>query len=101
MKLFLRGLTYVALGIAALLALIPIWWLVMATLRPSDQVFSEVFSASHPTMDNYRELMKVENPSFLRSLMNSLFIACAGVTVLAVIVGDQDGGRRVVDNRPE
>ena len=79
MKLFLRGLTYIALGVAALLALIPIWWLVMATLRPSTEVFSEVLWASHPTTENFIELFKVENPSFLRSLMNSLFLACGGV----------------------
>lgn len=79
MKRFLRLLTYLALGIAALMALIPIWWLLMATLRPSDQVFAENFWASHPTVENYQELAKVENPSFIRSLMNSLFLACAGV----------------------
>ncbi len=79
MKLFTRGLTYLALSLAALLSLIPFIWLLKATLSPSDQVFSDFFKFVTPTLENYQELFTVKEPSFARSLFNSVFLACAGV----------------------
>lgn len=72
---------YLLLALAALAALVPVWWLLMATLRPSDQVFSGTFWAPHPTLDNYKELFATENGQFLKALANSMFLACAGVTL--------------------
>ncbi|MGC4045258.1 MAG: carbohydrate ABC transporter permease [Armatimonas sp.] len=79
MKILGQVTTYLLLGLAALLSLIPFLWLGKAALSPSDQVFSGFFTPFTPTIDNTKELLAVENPSFLRSLFNSLFLACAGV----------------------
>jgi ABC-type glycerol-3-phosphate transport system permease component len=79
-KILGRSAAYLALALAATLSLIPFVWLLLATLRPSDQVFSSnPFAITKPSLENYTQLFQVDNPSFLRSLFNSLFLACAGV----------------------
>jgi multiple sugar transport system permease protein len=78
-KIFGLTITYTMLVIAAAMALIPIVWLTTATLRPSDQIFAETFTASHPTTQNYVDLFTTENVFFARYMANSLFLACASV----------------------
>lgn len=79
MKLLGQVLTYVLLSVAVLGALIPVVWLLLASIRPSAEVFSEIFTASHPTLDNYVELWGLKSPDYVRALFNSLFLACSGV----------------------
>ena len=80
MKLLGKALTYLILSLAVLGALIPVVWLVLASLRPSDQVFSaNPFAIANPTLDNYTELKGLTSPEYLRSLYNSIFLACSGV----------------------
>lgn len=79
MKIIPKLVTYFLLTIAAFSALVPMWELFTSTLRPSDQVFGEYLRASHPTLQNYKDLWELQNPNYIRSLFNSLFLACAGV----------------------
>ena len=63
MKLLGKALTYLILSLAVLGALIPVVWLVLASLRPSDQVFSaNPFAIANPTLDNYTELKGLTSP---------------------------------------
>jgi ABC-type glycerol-3-phosphate transport system permease component len=79
MKLLGKILTYVLLTIAAFSALIPMWELFSSTLRPSGEMFSQYLWASHPTLENYKDLWELKSPNYIRSLFNSLFLACSGV----------------------
>jgi multiple sugar transport system permease protein len=79
MKLFGKIITYLLLSVAVFGSLIPVVWLLMASIRPTDQVFSETFTASHPTLQNYTDLWELKNPNYIRALVNSIFLACTGV----------------------
>lgn len=79
--MILRFLTYLLLVLAALLALVPFVWLVAATLKPSDQVFSYAFFGPTLTLENFRKLFTTPDLHFERYLLNSLFIACATVVI--------------------
>lgn len=74
-----RGLAYVLLTLGAVLTLIPMVWLVAATTKGPDDLFSYTFFAPRFTTFNFTELFA--KAPFLRYTMNSLFIACTVVLV--------------------
>ena len=74
MKL-LRILAIVVLLLGSLLALVPMVWLILATFRPNDKVFSEVFTVTTPTLANYSDLFTPV--PFFQFLANSTFPALA------------------------
>lgn len=75
-----KFLTYVALTLFAVIALTPMYWLVQATLRPSDQILSNsIFEKFTPTTENYTGLFTEPNLFFGRYVLNSVFIACSSV----------------------
>jgi multiple sugar transport system permease protein len=79
MKILGKIVTYLILSLSVLGALIPVVWLLLASIRPTDQVFSEIFTASHPTLQNYADLWELKSPNYIRALFNSIFLACSGV----------------------
>jgi ABC-type glycerol-3-phosphate transport system permease component len=78
-----RGLIYLLLALAAALSLVPFVWLILATFRRSDEVFSYLFFAppSRWTAQNYRDLFALKDFPYLRFLVNSVFIASTSVVV--------------------
>jgi ABC-type glycerol-3-phosphate transport system permease component len=74
-----RGMAYILLILGAALTLIPMLWLVAATTKGPDDLFSYTFFAPRLTTVNYTELFA--KAPFLRYTMNSLFIACTVVLV--------------------
>jgi len=72
---------YLALSLVACLSLIPFVWLVAATFKSSGDIFSYTFFAplSRLTLGNYKDLVTTE--PFLRYVINSVFVSCAGVVV--------------------
>ncbi|HVK05951.1 MAG TPA: carbohydrate ABC transporter permease [Armatimonadaceae bacterium] len=72
-----RAATYLALALTTAIALVPVLWLVAATTKPNDEMFTYVFFSPRPTAQNFAQLFS-EVP-FLRYLMNSVFIACGAV----------------------
>lgn len=87
-----RGLIYLLLVLAAALALIPFFWLLAATTKHSEDVFSYPFFALVPrrigglsvpwprmTHQNFVDLFTTV--PFIRYIVNSVFITCTIVTV--------------------
>jgi ABC-type glycerol-3-phosphate transport system permease component len=81
----LRIAMYIVLIIAALSALIPVLWLVLATFKQSDEMFSDPWIlVRHPTLNNYITLFTKELAPkiyFYRYMINSVFLTCSSVTV--------------------
>jgi ABC-type glycerol-3-phosphate transport system permease component len=75
-----RAIFYIVIVLMALLTLTPLIWLVASTLKSHDDLFHYTFFAPHFAVESYKQLFASE-PSFLRSLINSTFIACAIVLV--------------------
>jgi ABC-type glycerol-3-phosphate transport system permease component len=85
--------TAALVGIATLL-LLPIYWLIMSSFRPADQIFRhagtfgiETLIPTKLTLENYISIMA---GGFPRALFNSLFISIATV-VLGVLVNSLAG----------
>ncbi|MDX1933095.1 MAG: carbohydrate ABC transporter permease [Capsulimonadales bacterium] len=80
-----RILLYSVLILATLCALVPFLWLVLATIKPSGEMFSDPWIlVAHPTLANYQQLFTKELAPgiyFGRYLLNSVFITCMSVTV--------------------
>ncbi len=75
-KSFVRlGLSYIVLLVLTVLAVYPVLWIVLSSLRPGAALYSESLWPSELTLDHYRELFN--NPSFLygRWYLNTLKIA--------------------------
>jgi ABC-type glycerol-3-phosphate transport system permease component len=79
---FSRGLVYAFLLMFAVIALTPFIWLIAATLKSSGDIFTYTFFPPFfkgLTLSNYRDLFTQE--PFFRYVLNSVFVACAGVTI--------------------
>jgi len=65
---------------AALLALVPFYWMIMSSFKPLNEILTIPvwLIPQHPTTDNYTSLL-VET-QFARSMVNSLIVASANVT---------------------
>lgn len=76
-----RRIVYGLLLVIAALALVPFVWLFAATIKQGGDIFSYTFFSPPKqwTLDNYRDLFTTE--PYLRYLLNSVFLACAGVTI--------------------
>ncbi|CAM5705215.1 carbohydrate ABC transporter permease [Streptomyces purpurascens] len=67
-------------------ALFPIAWMVILSLKPTDQLFSTYFSFS-PTLDGYRTVLgDSEGIPFVRFFVNSLVVS-VGAVALSLVVG--------------
>jgi ABC-type glycerol-3-phosphate transport system permease component len=74
-----RGLLYAVLVLSAAIALIPFVWLLAATIKSSDDMFSYTFFSPRPTLTNFHDLFTTV--PFFRYILNSVFIACTTVVV--------------------
>ena len=74
-----RGAIYLVLLGAASIALAPLVWLVAATTKGPDDLFHYTFFAPRFSAVNFQDLFRTV--SFLRYLVNSVFIACTTVMV--------------------
>lgn len=75
-----RALANIALALALLFVLFPIFWLVQMSLRPNSDTLGYALSFT-PTVDHYRALW---DSQFLRSFLNSA--ASSGLSTLAALV---------------
>ena len=87
-------LRYIALSLVAAVLLLPIYWLIMSSFRPADEIFRfagtfgiDTLLPGTLTLENYAQILE---GSFPRSLFNSLFVALATVT-LGVFVNSMAG----------
>lgn len=90
----LAVLRYAALVLIATALLLPVYWLLMSSLRPADQIFRHSGAFSFETLvplqltfENYRFIF---SGTFPRALFNSMFICVATVT-LGVFVNSLAG----------
>jgi multiple sugar transport system permease protein len=74
-----RILLYLALVAASALALIPFLWLIAATIKTSDDLFTYTFFAPRATLKSFTDLFTTV--PFGRYIMNSVFITCTTVVV--------------------
>ncbi len=78
-----RTLSYLTLGIAVILILFPIYWMIITSLKLPREIYRtpslwpQVF-----TLDNYTDLLFAKG--FLRPILNSLIVATS-VTVVSVV----------------
>jgi ABC-type glycerol-3-phosphate transport system permease component len=92
-KGLLRILLYTALSVAAVVMLTPLVWLLAATLKHPDHLFTHLFfpppkHLSHISLRNFHDLFTLI--PFLRFLMNSFFVTC--VTVMIQLFFSSLGG---------
>ena len=87
-------LRYAALIVIATALLLPVYWLLMSSLRPADQIFRHAGTFSvetlvplQLTLENYRHIF---SGTFPRALFNSMFISVATVA-LGVFVNSLAG----------
>ena len=87
-----RGLVlvYIFLFIAALLTLIPFYWMIMSSFKPLNEILTipVMLIPQTPTLENYQLLLS--ETLFARSLFNSIVVALSNVllqTILAALAG--------------
>ena len=78
-------LRYAALVLIATALVLPVYWILMSSLRPADQIFRHAGTFSLETLvplqltfDNFRFIF---SGTFPRALFNSMFICVATVTL--------------------
>lgn len=80
-----RGL--VVAGAAAYLVtfliVLPILWIALLSLQPSDRILSDPFSADSLTLDNYRNA--IANLPLVQMYKNTIIVALASVTIGTVV----------------
>lgn len=84
---------HVAMLLLALTWLYPFIWMVIASLKPTAEIYTTSLFSGHLSFDNYTFLFDNSNRAdkpFLRTLFNSLFVSLtitACVTVTSMLVG--------------
>ncbi len=74
-----RLLGWLLLVLIAVLTFVPMIWLVAASLKAPEDLFSYTFFSPNPSLKNFYDLFtQVE---FLRYMMNSVFVACTAVVL--------------------
>ncbi len=81
-----RWLIYAVIGIVVIIYLMPIYWIVVTSLKPSLDIYTKVPKfIFKPTLANYAKLLPGHS-DYLQQLLNSIIIAF-GSTLLAVALG--------------
>src|SRR5260370_21554390 len=78
-----RGIVCLLLVSTAAITLTPLLWLLATSIKAPDDLFHYMFFSPRPTLYNFQDLFRTTQ--FLRYMMNSLFVACASVTVQLVL----------------
>lgn len=91
---WLTGLRYLALITVAVVLLLPIYWLIMSSFRPAEQIFANAgrfglgtLIPSELTLDNYRQILTGDFP---RALFNSIFVSFTTVA-LGILINSMAG----------
>ncbi|MEO8394942.1 MAG: hypothetical protein ABI700_18240, partial [Chloroflexota bacterium] len=73
---------YVILIFAAILSLIPFYWMIMSSFKPLNDILTIPVWVipQHFTLDNYTSLLTLPSP-FLRSMLNTLAVALSNVVL--------------------
>jgi multiple sugar transport system permease protein len=80
-KLFWRGVTYIMLAIMLVVALFPVYWIFITSLKTNAEIYSLIPSMlpKNPTIDGYKAL--IEKTDFLLWLRNSAVVSVVVATV--------------------
>lgn len=83
---------YAVLTLAGLLMVLPFYFMVITSLKPDSETITTSIRlwVSSPTLDGYRKLLDPQGVPFLRSVLNSVFIAfvtVGGNLVLCPLAG--------------
>src|ERR1044071_2257847 len=72
---------YFILTVAAILSLIPFWWMLISSLKPLNDILTIPvwIIPTHPTLENFQLLLT--QTFFLRSVINSLAVCLANVLI--------------------
>lgn len=76
------GIRYVLLAAATVLTLLPVWWVVIASVSAGSSAFSAAIWPQHWYFGNYQELFKGQFPHWL---LNSLFVSVT-TAVISVFI---------------
>lgn len=67
----------------SVVTLIPVWWMFVVSMRPRVQLYSKSFLIDRLYWDNYKAVL--DDPTFLRYLVNSLIVATSNATLVCVL----------------
>ncbi len=87
-KILFQTFTYLSIGIALILVLFPIYWMLLTSFQPSNELMQSPprFITSRPTLEHWR--FAIENK--WRYFINSLIIS-SSATAVAIFVGSLSG----------
>ncbi len=87
-KILLQAVTYILIGVALIFTLFPIYWMLLTSFQPSDELMQSPprFITSRPTLEHWR--FAIENK--WRYFINSLIIS-SSATAIAILVGSLSG----------
>lgn len=75
----IRLILWIGIAVAAGIAMTPLIWLLAASLKAPEDLFSYTFFSPNPSLKNFVDLFtQVE---FFRYFMNSVFVSCASVVI--------------------
>lgn len=74
-----RFLLWAVLIMVATVTFVPMIWLLAASLKAPEDLFSYTFFSPNPSFKNFVDLFT--QVDFLRFMLNSVFVACAGVVI--------------------
>lgn len=91
MQLVSRISKYTLMIILAVIAIIPIVWMISGSIRPYEELFKysssfnlHLFVPVHPTLDNFKNVIFNDQNPFLRYIGNTLLVA--GIVTVAVLI---------------
>ena len=84
-KVLRRYPAYVALGAYSLLLLIPLFWMVMASLKPRAELFGQPFNL--PSQIDWGGYQRALDGGLLRYMTNSLIVTVTSVVIILVVGG--------------
>jgi multiple sugar transport system permease protein len=76
---------WVGIAFIVVFCLAPFYWMVVSSLRPSDDIFNNSLFPSHPSFENYKAVFGTKN-NFGYALRNSVIIAVFA-TLISLVVG--------------
>lgn len=82
---FLRKFgVHAVMVVLSIVSIFPIYWMIVTSLRPENEIFSTALWPSHPTFDNY--LFVLTRVPMLQMLFNTTIVAAA-TALLQVVIG--------------
>jgi multiple sugar transport system permease protein len=69
--------------VISVITLVPVWWMFVVSMRPRVQLYSKSFLIDRMYWDNYKAVL--DDPTFVRYLINSLIVATSNATLVCVL----------------